>query len=328
MNNRRTNTTSTKIPPYVFIPIAGGTATLLYTYYYFQDEMPYTKRRRLLATSKEWEKKAGDQEYHNLLKQYRNQILPPSHRASTTVQRVGTRIATSAEKFAKEHNVETYGSKYTYTIVRSDMANAFVLPNNHVFVLTGLFNYVHNEDELAAILGHEMAHNLARHAGERVSGSILINILARCTLLIDPSGVLYSLFLPAATFFHQLPYSRIHEVEADYIGLHLAAEACYDPKSVRKVFSAMKDGETTTSSSSSTSTSTGSSAGKMRKVVPPEFMSTHPSYDTRISNFDLWMPGALERYNADAGYKCNTVRKEMKLARDHANRLANQRERK
>lgn len=314
--NRRTNntTTTSKLPPYVLIPIAGGTITLLYTYHYLQDEMPYTKRRRLLATSKEWEKRVGDQEYRKLLHQYKGQILPPSHRASVTVQRVGNRIATSADKFAKENNVETYGGKYTYTIVRSDMANAFVLPNNHVFVLTGLFDFVRNEDELAAILGHEMAHNLARHAGERVSGSILINFLARCTLLVDPSGVLYSLFLPTATLLHDLPHSRTHEIEADYIGLHLAAEACYDPKSVRNVFKAMKDDE--------------GNKARISKVAPPEFMSTHPSYDTRISNFDLWMPKALDIYNVDAGSKCSRIRKEMKLAREHANQLANKRERR
>ena len=320
--NRRTNTSTTsKIPPYILIPIAGGTITLLYTYHYFQDEMPYTKRKRLLATSTEWEKRVGDQEYRKLLHQYKGQILPPSHRASVTIQRVGNRIATAADKFAKENNVETYGGKYTYTIVRSDMANAFVLPNNHVFVLTGLFDFVRNEDELAAILGHEIAHNLARHAGERVSGSILINLLARCTLLIDPSGVLYSLFLPAATLLHDLPHSRTHEIEADYIGLHLASEACYDPKSVRNVFKAMKDGEQGISSISGTK-------AKTSKVTPPEFMSTHPGYDTRISNLDLWMPEALEIYNADAGYKCNRIRKEMKLAREHANQLANKHERR
>jgi predicted Zn-dependent protease len=306
--------TTTKVPPYILIPLAGCTGTLLYTYYSFLDEMPFTKRKRLLATSPEWEKQVGDQEYRKLLYQFKGNILPSSHRASLTVQRVGSRIAKAAEKFAKEHDVKTYGSNYTYTVVRSDMANAFVLPNNHVFVLSGLFKFVHNEDDLAAVMGHEMAHNLARHAGERVSGSIIISLLARCTLLIDPSGVLYSLFIPAATLLHDLPHSRDHEIEADYIGLHLAAEACYDPKSARKVFSAMKDGESDTK------------IGKKRVLVPPEFVSTHPSYDTRISNFDGWMPEALEIYNADAGYKCQRIRKEMKVAREHAARLANKRD--
>ena len=312
------NHTTTKVPPYILIPLAGFTGTALYTYYYFQDEMPFTKRKRLLATSIEWEKKAGDEQYKRLLQQYKGKILPPAHRASVTVERVGDRIAMAAQKFAKEHNVKTYGNKYTYTVVRSDMANAFVLPNNHVFVLSGLFNFVKNEDDLAAILGHEMAHNLSRHAGERVSSSILISLLARCTLLIDPSGVLYSLFIPTATLLHDLPHSRDHEIEADYIGLHLASEACFDPKAARKVFSAMKDGEKDGKNDNS----------KTRALAPPEFMSTHPSYDTRISNFDDWMPKAMEIYNQDAGYKCQRIRKDMKEARQHAARLAKHHERK
>ena len=79
---------------------------------------------------------------------------------------------------------------YTYTVIRSSDANAFVLPGNHVFVLTGLFKYVRDEDELASIMGHEMAHNLARHAGERLSDTILLSILHRLSLFIDPSGTL------------------------------------------------------------------------------------------------------------------------------------------
>lgn len=124
--------------------------------------------------------------------------------------------------------------------------------------MTGLFQYVRDEDDLAAVLGHEAAHNLARHAGERVSGNILISLLARFTLLLDPSGFLYSIFLPAATLLHELPHSRDHEIEADYIGLQLAAEACYDPKAAKRVFSAMK-------------------SGNERSLNPPEFISTHPS---------------------------------------------------
>jgi len=187
------------------------------------------------------------------------------------------------------------------------MANAFVLPNNHVFVLTGLFRHVKDEDELAAILGHEMAHNLARHAGERMSSSILINIIARATLLFDSTGFLYSIFLPAATLLHDLPHSREHEVEADYIGLHLAADACYDPRAAKRVFNAMKHDH--------------------EGQNPPEFISTHPSYSTRISNFDSWMHDAMAKFNNDGGLKCQTIRRDMKSARQAAAKLAKIRER-
>ena len=296
--------------------------------------MPFTKRKRLLATSKAYEQKLGDAEYNKLIKlyKYNNTIFPPTHRATMTVKRVGERIANAAIKFTADHHIQTYGSKYTYTVIKSDMANAFVLPNNHVFVLSGLFKYVHDEDDLAAVLGHEMAHNIARHVGERVSSNIFINLIARCTLLIDPSGVLYTLFIPAATLLHDLPHSRDHEIEADYIGLHLAAEACYDPMSAKRVFSAMKDGDSgggeNHTATTSTTTKTTRTRNRNRTLAPPEFMSTHPSYDTRLSNFDEWLPEAMDIYNADGGYKCQRIRKDMKLAREYAAKLANQRERR
>lgn len=183
----------------------------------------------------------GDQEYRALVKQFqadpKSEILPPNHRASITVTRVGSRIAEASKTFAsKNPNASVSLSPYTYTVVRNEMANAFVLPNNHVFVLTGLFNYVKNEDELAAVLGHEVAHNLARHAGEKISGGFVVNLLARLMFLFDPSGVMSALFLGSTSLLHDLPHSREAESEADQIGLHLAASACYDPRAAKRVF--------------------------------------------------------------------------------------------
>jgi len=295
---RRARGTSAKLPSYVYVPVAGFAGTFLYMYWYFQDEAPFTRRKRLLATSLEWERKLGDKEYHNLLQLHKREILPPSHRAAITVNRVGSRIAKAANDFAlKQDAREDTGDDYTYTVVRSDDANAFVLPNNHVFVLSGLFKYVRDEDELAAVLGHEIAHNLARHAGERMSSNVLIGILARCTLLIDPSGILYSIFVPASKMMYDLPHSRDQEIEADYIGLYLASDACYNPNAAKKVFALMKDDT---------------------DRMPPEFMSTHPSYDSRLSNFDKWIPEVLGKHNSDDRQKCLLIREEMKVARQRA----------
>jgi len=151
---------------------------------------------RLLATSADWEANMGHDQYKQLLQQYKGDILPKDHRASVTEQRVGSRIAAAAQKCSKEWGVQStnnkIGSPFTYTVVRSEDANAFVLPGNHVFVLTGLFKYCHDEDELASVLGHETAHNLARHAGERVSENILMTIIKRLALVLDPSGILFA----------------------------------------------------------------------------------------------------------------------------------------
>ncbi len=309
----RNSNPNNPLPPYVIygfvLPTAGLTVASVYAYYSCLDFVPYTQRRRFLATSQAWEAQKGHQQYKALLQQHKNDILPENHRASVTVRRVGSRIAKSAEEFMKKYNVDTGSPKnqhlsdspYTYTVIRSDEANAFVLPGNHVFVLTGLFRYCHNEDELASIIGHEMAHNIARHAGERISDSLVMTMLSRLTLLIDPSGVLFSIFVPAQTLLYSLPHSREHEVEADKIGLVLASEACYDPRSAKKVFSRMKDDMERGSGKSN--------------APPPEFISTHPGYDTRLSYFDEWMPDAMERFNEDGGMKCKNIRDEMTRAR-------------
>jgi predicted Zn-dependent protease len=227
-----------KIPPHIWAPAIGLSGITMYCYFAFLDEAPLTKRKRWLATSMQLERQLGDDQYHQLLRQFRGKVLPPTHPASITVHRVGSRIAAAEKEFAAREQLNSLSpSPHTYTIVRSDQANAFVLPNNHVVVLTGLFQYVRDEDELAAVLGHECAHNLARHAGERMSGGLVVNMIARALYLIDPSGVLSMFFLPAAGLLLELPHSREHESEADRIGIHLAAIACYDPRAAKRVFS-------------------------------------------------------------------------------------------
>jgi len=276
------------------------TSSLAYIYSSCQDRVPYTNRQRLLATDNAYEIRLGDQQYKQLLQKYQEDILPPSHRASVTVQRVGGRIAHAAGTFARQWKksnpeFEYNDAPFTYTVVRSDEANAFVLPGNHVFVLTGLFKYVHNEDELASILGHETSHVIARHSGERLTEGLLQALISRLSIVIDPSLTLFSILVPAQTFLYSLPHSREQEEEADQIGLVLASEACYDPKAAKHVFSRMQD-----------------DSGQR---MPPEFLSTHPSYDTRLTLFDKWMPEAIERYERDGGGKCSAIRSEMKRAR-------------
>mmetsp|Transcript_14897 Transcript_14897/g.21065 ORF Transcript_14897/g.21065 Transcript_14897/m.21065 type:complete len:349 (+) Transcript_14897:151-1197(+) len=309
--------TTGSIPGYVWMPVVGLTSTVAYSYYVFLDEVPLTKRKRWIATSPEWERQMGDQEYKQLLKQFRydskSEILPPNHRASVTVQRVGDRIAEASKTFAsKNEKASVSAAPYTYTVIRNDMANAFVLPNNHVFVLTGLFKYVKDEDELAAVLGHEVAHNLARHAGEKISGGLVVNLLARILFLFDPSGVMSMLLLGSNSLLHDLPNSREAESEADQIGIHLAAYACYDPRAAKRVFAAMK---------------AGAERNEKGQLAPPEFLSTHPSHDRRIAQFDDWMPKAMDEFSGDGGERCRHIRREMAVARHMASHSAAERER-
>lgn len=288
---------SQQLPPYIFGFAAGTIVIGGYCYYSFLDTVPLTQRSRWIATSPTWENEMGDEEYRKLLRHFQRDILPPNHRASVTVHRVGVRIAQAALEFSNEYSLQDSSKPFTYTIVRSDVANAFVLPGNHVFVMTGLFKYVRNEDDLAAVLGHEVAHTLARHAGERISGSVIMSLLSRLALLIDPSGILFAILMPTSTILRDLPHSRTQESEADQIGLDLAARACYDPRAAKRVFHAMQN-----------DTDHG-------KGSPPEFLSTHPSHKSRISRLDTWEPGAMQLYKRD---RCQVIRHQMEIARQLA----------
>ena len=90
-------------------------------------------------------------------------------------------------------------------------------------------------------------------------------------------------------------------MEADRIGIILSSEACYDPRAAKRVFSRMKEDT--------------ENGNNKHQAPPPEFISTHPGYDTRLTLFDQWMPDALQRYEADGGMKCRMIRDEMKRAR-------------
>merc|ERR1711935_849735 len=113
------------------IPVVGG----LYPHFRFQDFAPLTGRRRWLATNPEYEKSLGDQNYRQLLVQYKNSILPHNHPATIVIRKVGKRMFLVAGKFAEQNglNASFDTRKVAFTVVSSDEANAFVLPGNHVF---------------------------------------------------------------------------------------------------------------------------------------------------------------------------------------------------
>ena len=138
-------------------------------------------------------------------------------------------------------------------------ANAFVLPGGKVFVHSGLIPVARNEHGLAAVLGHEIAHNLAEHVGERMSSQLGANILLYSLITLTGGiGILVTSWMGNAILdlVFSRPMGRRQEAEADYIGLMMMAEACYDPREALGFWQRMK---------------------KMSEQEPPEWMSTHPS---------------------------------------------------
>ncbi|KAI8877813.1 hypothetical protein K501DRAFT_197314 [Backusella circina FSU 941] len=218
------------------------------------------------------------QAYQEVMQQYGRRILPPNHPYSQFVRRVARRLVHVS-------GMET-GMKWEFHVVDSPERNAFVLPGGKVFVFTGILPIVQNEDGMAAVLGHEISHQLARHSAEKLSFAKVL-LAAQITLSlfgIDPSFVFNRVTL---NFLMMKPFSRKCETEADDMGLTLMAQACFDPKEAIGVWRRMED------------------AGG---VDIPQFASTHPSHKNRIEYLTKKMPSALEiQSNSDCSTEMHAL---------------------
>jgi predicted Zn-dependent protease len=171
------------------------------------------------------------------------------------------------------------GQPWEVTLFQKDEANAFALPGGKIGVYTGLLKYARNQDQLAAVLGHEVSHVVARHSAERVSEQLAVNTGLQLGQSLGGAsgGLLASALGLGAQYGILLPFSRTQESEADLLGLQLMAKAGFDPRQSVELWRNMEAG----------------SQGQ-----PPAFMSTHPSHGSRIANLNQHMPQALNDYQA------------------------------
>jgi predicted Zn-dependent protease len=170
------------------------------------------------------------------------------------------------------------GGNWEVVVFEDDSANAFALPGGKIGVHTGLLSVAENQHQLATVLGHEVAHVLARHSNERVSQQFAVEQgLGLINALGNPQSAtgqtLMGLLGVGAQYGILLPYSRVQESEADRLGLDLMARAGFDP---------------------SESVSLWENMGRAGRGQPPEFLSTHPSHSTRIRDLNARIPAALQ----------------------------------
>jgi len=246
---------------------------LLYMGYYYvsnQEEVPLTGRTQLVDISTEQEMALGFQTYQQILSQER---VVPSGQQVDLVKEIGRRIAIAAAE-------DDPGFEWEFNLIQSEQANAFCLPGGKVAVYTGILPVAKNTDGLAVIMGHEIAHAIARHGAERMAHQKLVQMgsMAATFAFSDMDPQTQTMVMGAlgvgAQYGVLLPFSRSHESEADYIGLVYAARSCFDPREAPGLWQRMGEA---------------SGGGQ-----PAEFTSTHPSHETRIRQFDEWMPEALE----------------------------------
>jgi len=235
--------------------------------------VPYTNRTQLMLMSESEDVRLGAAVYQQVLKEERVVRDP---QVTEVVTRVGQRIAAVANK-------PDYQWEFT-VIDDPKQANAFCLPGGKVAVYTGIFPIARDEAGLATVIGHEVAHALARHGAERMSQNTALQIgAAGVAVAAGASGVsggTQQLIMQAyglgSTIGIALPFNRSQESEADHIGISLMAQAGYDPQASIGLWQRMEAAE--------------------HGSRPPHWLSTHPSPKTRQQDLRRWMAEAQRYY--------------------------------
>ncbi|XHG01058.1 hypothetical protein AWENTII_004461 [Aspergillus wentii] len=194
-------------------------------YIYNTETVEMTGRRRFNCIPAHQELKMGQKSYQDVLSDVRGRILPENHPITMKVNKVLARLIPQAP-------IE--GANWKVHVIKDDgMVNAFVLPGGKVFVYTGILPICEDEDGLAAVLGHEIAHVVAHHPAERMSNNIVtIGAVFLVSMLFDISGHIPSMLF---NLMYSLPNSRTQEAEADDIGLMMMSRACYNPEAAVKL---------------------------------------------------------------------------------------------
>lgn len=212
----------------------------------------------------------GLDSYHQVIQKSKVSTDP---RLNEQVTRVGRRIAEATGRTDYQ---------WEFRVIEDKQVNAFCLPGGKVAVYTGILPVTRDDDGLAAVLGHEVAHAVARHGAERLSQSMVVQsglgvvqagLAARDPIVVQ--GVTAALGAGASVGL-LLPWSRAQESEADHLGLIYMAKAGYQPRAARDLWVRMSE-----------------LSGGSQKV---EFLSTHPSDTTRIAQIEGWLPEAQQYY--------------------------------
>ncbi|OGP55054.1 MAG: peptidase M48 [Deltaproteobacteria bacterium RBG_13_52_11] len=243
--------------------------------------VPLTERKSLRLIPDAELLSLSDQEYTKVLHESKLSIDQQKVQAVT---RVGKRIASAAEGFLKDAKEENKLKNYQWefnVIEDSKTANAWCMPGGKVAVYTGILPFTRTDAGLAVVLGHEVAHAIAEHGNERMSEALLTQLggVALSVALENQPNETRQIFMAAygvtANVGVLLPYSRLHESEADRIGLTLMARAGYDPHEAIRFWQTMSE------------------QGGSR---PPELLSTHPAPESRIDKIKSYIPEAMRSY--------------------------------
>ena len=200
------------------------------------------------------------------------------------VKRVGVKIQKAVEDYMAQNNASSHlaGYEWEFNLIDEDIVNAWCMPGGKVVFYTGIIPICQDETGISVVMGHEVAHAIANHGAERMSQGLIQQMggaaldVALANKPNETRALFGAAYGVASNYGAMLPFSRLHESEADKMGLIFMAMAGYDPKEAPKFWERM--------------------AANSTGAAPPEFMSTHPSHDTRIKELNEQIPEAMKYY--------------------------------
>ncbi|MFP4571838.1 MAG: M48 family metallopeptidase [Desulfobacterales bacterium] len=243
--------------------------------------VPISGRRQLSLIPGDTILSMSYQQYDKFLDQHE---LSDNQADTQMVRQVGKEIAQAVEAYQRRHGMREQLKNYDweFNLVKDDAVNAWCMPGGKVVVYTGILPVTRNKTGLAVVMGHEIAHAVANHGNERMSHALAFQFggIALSEALKTKPAATQRLWMGAYGAGAQmgiiLPYSRMHEKEADLLGLIFMAMAGYDPRQAVDFWRRM--------------------AKKKKGKSPPEFLSTHPADDKRIANIRQMLPEAMKYY--------------------------------
>jgi predicted Zn-dependent protease len=249
---------------------------------------PFTGRNQLSLVDSGTVNQLAVDEYAKV-KQTSKVLSPATNSQAAMVTRIGSKLAAAITSYYKNKG-DLSGMKWEYMLIDENIVNAWCMPGGKIAVYTGILPVTQNENALAVVMGHEIAHAIAEHGKERMSQGLAQQFggMALSVALSSKPAETQQLFNTAFGLGSEvgvmLPFSRKNEMEADKLGLTYTALAGYDPHEAIPLWKRME------------------AAGNAGQK-PPEFLSTHPSEESRIAELEKMMPDAMVIYNRVKGKK-------------------------
>jgi len=243
--------------------------------------VPVTGRKQLNLIPTESMLSMSLQQYDEFLKTHK---VSADREKTAMIKRVGIRIQNAVEQYFTDNNMADRLKEYRwdFNLVESEEINAWCMPGGKVVIYTGILPFTQDETGLAVVMGHEIAHAVAAHGNERMSQMLAVQLggVALAVALAEQPRTTQNLWLAAfgvgTAVGIILPYSRLHESEADRLGLIFMAMAGYDPRHAVAFWERM--------------------AREKEGKAPPKFLSTHPSDEKRISDIKRLLPEVMPYY--------------------------------